>query len=59
MKKLLLVVMLLGSSLTFAHDHTQEEKREVYEFIQTQLKEGQITVSTAQKMWLSYIRCCK
>lgn len=59
MKKLLLVAMLLGSSLTFAHDHTQEEKREVYEFIQTQLKEGQITVSTAQKMWAAYIRCCE
>lgn len=59
MKKLLLVAMLLGSSLTFAHDHTQEEKREVYEFIQTQLKEGQITVSTAQTMWAAYIRCCE
>ena len=47
MKKLLFTAMLLGSSLTFAHNPTQEEKREVYEFIQTQLKEGQITVSTA------------
>jgi len=59
MKKLLLVAMLLGSSLTFAHDHTQEEKREVYEFIQSQLNEGKINVQTAQKMWINYIKCCK
>ncbi len=53
--------MLVGT-LTFAqnpHNHTKEEKKLMYEFIQHQLHEGKITVKQAQKKWLEYIKCCK
>jgi hypothetical protein len=59
MKKLLLVAMLLVSTLTFAHERTREEKKEMYDVIRTQLDEGKIDVQTAQKMWQAYLKCCK
>ena len=59
MKKLLLVAMLLVSTLTFAHERTREEKKEMYDAIRIQLDEGKISVQTAQKMWQAYLKCCK
>jgi hypothetical protein len=59
MKKLLLVAMLLVSTLTFAHEKSREEKKEMYDVIQKQLNEGKINIQTAQKMWQAYIKCCK
>ena len=57
--KQLLILALLVSSLTYAHPLSEDEKKETYEFIQKQLKEGNLTVEAAQKMWLAYIRCCQ
>jgi hypothetical protein len=59
MKKLMLIGVLLISTLTFAHEKTYEEKKEMYDVIRKQLDEGKIDIKTAQKMWKSYIRCCK
>jgi len=62
MKKLLITAMLLVGTLTFAqnpHNHTKEEKKLMYKFIQHQLDEGIITVKQAQKKWTEYVRCCK
>ena len=59
MKKLLLSTTLLVSTLTFAHEKTEIEKKQMYDVIKTQLDEGKINVQTAQKMWAAYIRCCE
>ena len=59
MKKLLLLTTFLVSMSTYAHDHTRQDKKVVYKFIQKQLDKGEISVKTAQKMWADYIRCCK
>ena len=59
MKKLLLLITLLVSTLTFAHDTNHIEKKQMYDVIKTQLDKGQISLKTAQKMWAAYIRCCK
>ena len=59
MKKLMLIGVLLISTLTFAHEKTYEGKKEMYNVIRKQLDEGKIDTKTAQKMWKSYIRCCK
>ena len=58
MRKLTLLALLVGS-LAYAHPTTEEEKKEVYNFIQKQLEEGKIDITTAQKMWISYARCCE
>ena len=57
MRKLTLLALLVGS-LTYAHPTTEEGRKEVYSFIQKQLEEGKIDITTAQKMWISYARCC-
>ena len=59
MRKLLLLTTLLVSTLTFAHEKTEMEKKQMYDVIKTQLDEGKIDVQTAQKMWAAYIRCCE
>ena len=59
MKKLLLLITLLVSTLTFAHEKTEIEKKQMYDVINTQLDEGKINAQTAQKMWIAYIKCCK
>ena len=59
MKKLLLLITLLVSTSTFAHDKTNISKKQMYDVIKTQLDEGKISVQTAQKMWAAYIKCCE
>ncbi len=59
MKKSFLIIAMLVGSLTFAHEVSYEQKKEVYNFINTQLEEGKINLETAQSMWKVYIRCCK
>ena len=59
MKKSLLIIAMLVSSLTYAHTATEAEKREVYQSILTQLEKGNITKEVAQKQWLAYVRCCR
>ena len=59
MKKLLLLITFLVSTLTFAHDTNNIERKQMYDVIKTQLDEGKISVQTAQKMWKAYIECCK
>ena len=59
MKKFLLIITFLVSTLTFAHDKSEVQKRQMYEVIQSQLDEGQINVLTAQKMWKAYKECCR
>lgn len=59
MKKLFIILLLFSSSFALAHPTTKAEKKEVYEFIHSQLKQGKITLQVAQKMWTAYIRCCK
>lgn len=59
MRKLLLLITLLVSTLTFAHDTNNIEKKQMYDVIKTQLDKDQIDLKTAQKMWAAYIRCCK
>ena len=57
--KQLLFLALLVSSLTYAHPVNEDVKKETYEFLQKQVQEGKITLETAQKMWIAYIRCCE
>ena len=57
MKKFLLIITFLVSTLTFAHEKTEIEKRKMYNVIKKQLDEGQINVLTAQKMWKAYKEC--
>ena len=59
MKKLLLLITLLVSTLTFAHEKTEISNKQMYDVIKTQLDEGKISVQTAQKMWQAYLKCCK
>jgi len=59
MKKLLLLITLLVSTLTFAHDKTEISEKQMYDVIRTQLDEGKIDLQTAQKMWTAYIKCCE
>ena len=59
MRKLLLLITLLVSTLTFAHEKTERSKKQMYNVIQKQLDKGQIDLKTAQKMWAAYVRCCK
>lgn len=59
MKKFLLIITFLVSTLTFAHEKTEIEKRKMYNVIKKQLDEGQINVLTAQKMWKAYKECCR
>jgi len=59
MRKLLLLIALLVSTLTFAHEKNEMEKKQMYDVIKTQLDEGKISVQTAQKMWAAYIKCCE
>ena len=58
MKKLTLLALLVGS-LTYAHPTTDEGRKEVYSFIKKQLEEGKIDITTAQKMWIAYDKCCE
>jgi len=58
MKRLILIGLMLISTLSFAHNKTEEDKRAVYITIKQQLDEGKIDVKTAQKMWHSYLHCC-
>ena len=57
MRKLLLLITLLVSTLTFAHEKNEISKKQMYDVIKTQLDEGKISVQTAQKMWTAYIKC--
>jgi hypothetical protein len=59
MKKLLLLITFLVSTLTFAHEKNKISKKQMYDVIKTQLDEGKISVQTAQKMWAAYIKCCE
>lgn len=54
-----IIIAFLVSTLAYSHPKTQEEKKEVYEFIQKQVDENKIDLATAQKMWAAYIRCCE
>jgi|TARA_R110001592_G_scaffold96012_1_gene276048 hypothetical protein len=59
MKKIVLGVMLMISSLTFAHDLTKEQERKIYDYIRLQLDLEQITIEEAQAMWKKHLKCCK
>ena len=59
MKKIILTIAILVSTLTFAHEKTEVEMKQMYNVIKKQLDEGQIDVLTAQKMWKVYKECCK
>lgn len=59
MKKFILITLILVSTLSFAHEKTEADKKEVYNTIKQQLDEGKIDVKTAQKMWKAYLHCCK
>jgi len=59
MRKLLLLITLLVSTLTFAHEKNEISKKQMYDVIQAQLDKGQIDLKTAQKMWKAYRECCK
>ena len=59
MRKLLLLITLLVSTLTFAHEKNEISKKQMYDVIQAQLDEGKISVQTAQKMWAAYVKCCE
>ena len=58
MKRLVLISLMLISTLSFAHNKTEADKRAVYTTIKQQLDEGKIDIETAQKMWKAYLHCC-
>ena len=51
--------MLMVSSLTFAHELTREQHKQVYDYIKLQLDLERITVDEAQAMWKEHLMCCK
>ena len=59
MKRLVLIGLMLISTLSFAHNKTEADKKAVYTTIKHQLNEGKIDIGTAQKMWKAYLHCCK
>jgi len=59
MKRLVLIGLMLISTLSFAHNKTEADKKAVYTTIKQQLNEGKIDIETAQKMWKAYLHCCK
>ena len=59
MKKLIIGAMLMVSSLTFAHELTQEQQKQVYNYIKLQLDLERITIEEAQKMWVTQNVCCE
>lgn len=59
MKKLIVGAMLLVSSLTFAHELTKEQEKQIYDYIKLQLDLEQITIEEAQAMWKKHLNCCK
>jgi len=59
MKQLMLICALFVSSITFAHEKSDQEKREMYNAIQLQVKANLISVEEAQKLWVAYLKCCQ
>lgn len=59
MRKLTLLIALLVGSLSFAHETTYQEKKQMYDSIVYQYEKGNITLETAQTMWSAYINCCR
>ena len=59
MKKFILIVLMLVSTLSLTHPKTEADQRKMYNTIQAQLDKGAIDIKTAQKMWAAYKRCCK
>lgn len=53
MKKLIIGAMLMISSLTFAHELTKEQQKQVYNYIKLQLDLERITIKEAQEMWVT------
>ena len=59
MKQLMLICALLVSSITFAHEKSDQEKKQMYDAIQLQVEADLIDLETAQKLWVAYIKCCQ
>ena len=59
MKNIIIGAMLMISSLTFAHELTREQHKQVYDYIKLQLDLERITVEEAQVMWKKHLMCCK
>jgi hypothetical protein len=59
MKQLTLIVAFFVSSITFAHEKSDQEKREMYNAIQLQVEADLISVEEAQRLWIDYIKCCQ
>ena len=59
MKQLMLICALFVSSITFAHEKSDQEKREMYDAIQLQVEADLITVEEAQRLWIAYLKCCQ
>lgn len=59
MKKLILICLMLVSTFSCAHLKTKADKKAVYTTIKQQLNDGKIGIKTAQKMWKTYLHCCK
>jgi len=57
--KALTITLMLVASLTFAHETSYQEKKKMYDEITAQYEAGNITLETAQKMWKTYIDCCR
>lgn len=53
MKKIIIGAMLMISSLTFAHELTKEQQKQVYNYIKLQLDLERITIKEAQEMWVT------
>lgn len=59
MKKIIMWSLVFFSTLSFAHEKTKEDKKAVYNVIKKQLDERKIDIKTAQKIWKTYLHCCK
>lgn len=57
--KAITCMLMLVASLTYAHETSFEEKKKMYNEITAQYESGSITLETAQKMWKTYIECCR
>ena len=55
MRKLIVVALMLVSTLTYANDSSEKERKIIYDFIHLQLQQGEITLIEAQHLWRKHV----
>ena len=59
MRYTILLAAFMFTTVTFAHETTHQEKKMMYDSIAYQYEQGSISLESAQKLWRTYINCCR